>query len=89
MIWFQPFSETHDIVCLEPDSLVKFDHSSILATHLEVDLWAACCSKTTLGFVHHEFAYPGVLMSRMNSKVVDPAAVAIVSGHNGGNDLAV
>ena len=88
-VGFKPFAETHDIIGLEPNALVEFNHRSIRAAHLQVDLRAAYFPKTALGFIHHTLGNPSALVLWMNRKIVDPATMAIVSGHDAGNDLAV
>jgi hypothetical protein len=86
-VWFQTFAKTYDIVNFEPDSFVEFDHSSIRTADLKVNFWATYCPKIGFCFIHHLPGNPFTLMLWMDSKIVDPTTMTVVSRHNGRNDM--
>ena len=86
-VGFQTFAKTHDIVNSEPNRFVEFDYSSIRTSDLKVDFWAPCCPKFGFCLIHHSLGNPCTLMLWMDSKIVDPTTMTVVSGHHGGNDM--
>ena len=86
---FQTFAETHDIVHLESHSLVELNDFRVCTSHLKIDLRAACRPEKRLCFIHQSCRDPGPPVLWMNGKIVDPAAVAIVPGHHGTDELIV
>jgi hypothetical protein len=86
-VWFQTLAKTDDIVNFEPDSFVEFDYSSIRTSDLKVDFWATYCPKVGFCLIHHSPGNPCTLILWMDSKIVDPATMTVVSGHDGGNDM--
>ena len=86
-VWFQTFAKTHDIVNFEPDCFVEFDHFSLRTSYLKVDFWATYRPKVGFCFIHHSPGNPCALMLWMDSKIVDPTTMTVVSDHDGGNDM--
>ena len=86
-VGFQTFAKTHDIVNFKPNCFVEFDYSRIRTSDLKVDFWATYCPKTGFCLIHHSLGNPCTLMLWMDSKIVDPTTMTVVSGHHGGNDM--
>jgi hypothetical protein len=89
IIGVETLAETDNIIKLEPDCLIEFNHRIVAAADLQIDLGASRCPKAALRFLHHASTDAGTLVIGMYCKIVDPTAMAVVSSHDSGNDLFV
>ena len=86
LIRYETFAETHHIVNFVPDPLIEFYDTVIGTSDLEVDFGAPLIVKKFFSFFHDESSDAGILMIRVNGKVVDPAPVAFIARHDGGDN---
>jgi hypothetical protein len=86
-ISFKPFSHADDVVGFESDSPVELDHLGVAGADLDIDLRAAHLPQSVFGFRHHFPANPLPPEPGRNRQIVEPAPVAVIPRHDGGNQL--
>jgi len=88
-IRFEPLSHTDKCIHSETDALIELDCSSITSSCLEVDLGTSGCTEKLLGVVHDACGMAFPLFGGSHGRVVDPAAMPLVTGHTACDDSSV
>ena len=89
LINLEAFSHAQYVVHGKAEAAVEFDDLAIGGADLEVDLGTAALAEEPLG-VFHDLAAITVSPERLgDGEVIDPAAMAFVAGHDGGDKLRV
>src|SRR5204863_9227060 len=88
LIGDEPLAKRHDIVRRIAELAVEGDHLGICGAHRQVYLGAAPLREDFLDAPHERrpVAAPAVL--RVHREVIHRAAMAVIAGHDGGNDDA-
>src|SRR5690606_26981970 len=82
----EPLAEADDFVNLITEIAIKLDDALVASSHLKVDFGTSQLKEERLGPLHHLSAVSPSLVIRVHGKVIDPAPMAFVSGHHGGDD---
>lgn len=86
LVVHKPLSQADYVVDDEAEVLVEGDDFVIGGADLEIDLGAAEVAQQSFCLGHDLSAEAVALMIRRDGKVIDPAAVAFIAGHGGGDD---
>jgi hypothetical protein len=89
VVVFQPFAHTYDVVDCVADAAVEFDDVAIGSANLQIDLGAAGFAEQALGFGNNGAGKPAPLKLGRDGEVIEPTAMALITGHYAGDDLTV
>ena len=87
--WRKPFAEDGDILAFVPKRSVKGGCGLIAFTYHELHLWRAAGRQPELHLGHHLASMTASLPLRTDSQVIDPAAMAVMTGHDTGDDHVI
>lgn len=71
------------------DGLIESHDVPVTASYLKIDLGTAHRKQSLFGRLHHLRGYSPASQVGIGGKVIDPPSVALISGHAGGNKLAL
>ena len=86
---FQALPHADDVVGGITDTAIKFNHGVIGGPDLQIDFGTTGVAKEALGFGDDGPGQTVPLMFGINGKIVKPAAMAFVTGHDAGDDAAI
>ncbi len=89
LIGDKAFSHAQYVVHGKAEAAVEIDDFAIGGADLEVDLGTAALAQKPLGVFHDPAAVTVSLVGGSDGQIVDPAAMAFVAGHDGGDELGV
>lgn len=82
MIGNQPLAHADALIVAEADGFVECEHGIIALSHLQVDLGAVQRQQSGFGFLHQLASESLATILGGYGKVVDPAAMAFITGHD-------
>lgn len=68
---------------------IKIPNGSVIFPDEQLDLPYTPQLKPSFGSVHNASSKPGSLPLRIDSHIVDPTAVTVLSNHSGGSNMPV
>jgi hypothetical protein len=86
---FQALPHADDVVGGITDTAIKFNDGVVGGSDLKIDFWAAGVAKDALGFGDDGAGQTMPLVLGINGEIVEPTAVALVTGHDAGDDAAI
>jgi len=89
VIMLQSLAHTDDVVNCVAEPSVKLNDPVVRSPNLQIDFWTPGLPEQSFCFGDDGARIPTALQLRENCQIIEPASMALVTGHHASNNLTV